>query len=68
MVVVNKKQGESVDTLMHRFNKQTREEDIKWDVEKRKRYMRSSDVRIEKTKRKQRKVAMQRRNSRRFTA
>jgi ribosomal protein S21 len=61
MVVVKKKQGESVDTLMHRFNKQTREEDIKWDVERRKRYMRSSDIRVEKTKRKQRKVAMQRR-------
>lgn len=61
MVVVKKKQGESVDTLVHRFNKQTREEDIKWDIEKRKRYMRKSDARIEKTKRKQRIKAQQRR-------
>lgn len=68
MVVVNKKQGESVDTLMHKFNKLTREEDIKWDVERRKKHLRTSDLRIEKTKRKQRKVAMQRRNNRRFAA
>ncbi len=61
MVVVKKKQGESVDTLFHRFNKHTREEDIKWDVEKKKRHMRNADVRLEKTKRKQRKVAQQRR-------
>jgi hypothetical protein len=61
MVVVSKKQGESVDTLMHRFNKQTRDEDIKWDVEKKKRHLRGSDLRIEKTKRKQRREAQQRR-------
>lgn len=61
MVVVKKKQGESVDTLVHRFNKQTREEDIKWDVDKRKRHLRKSDARIEKTKRRQRLQAQQRR-------
>ena len=63
MVVVKKKQGESVDTLLHRFNKQTREEDIKWDVERRKRKMRNKDLRDEKRKRMLRKKAQQRRRN-----
>ncbi len=62
MVVVKKKQGESVDTLLHRFNKQTREEDIKWDVERRKRKMRTKDLKEEKRKRLLKKRAQNRRN------
>lgn len=61
MVVVKKKKGESVDTLLHRFNKQTREENVKWDVERRKRYMRPAELKKEKSKEKARRKAYARR-------
>ncbi len=61
MVVVKKKPGESTDTLFHRFGKHSRDEDIKWDVERKDRHMRRSDVRLEKSKRKMRRKAQQRR-------
>jgi hypothetical protein len=61
MVVVSKKQGETKDTLISRFNRQTREEDIKWDVERRKRHMRSSELLKAKRKKRQQRIAAQRR-------
>lgn len=63
MVVVRKKKGESDDTLIHRFNKATKEANIKDEVEIRKRYIPKPKRRILKSKlRKQREAQRRRRN------
>lgn len=61
MVVIRKKKGENVDTLLRRFNKATKEENIAFDVNKNKYYMKPSLLKKEKKKEKQRVTAQKRR-------
>ena len=61
MVVIQKKKGVNVDTLLKRFNKITKEENIAFDVSKKKFFMKPSLMRKEKRKEKLRVRAQQRR-------
>ncbi|OGK14895.1 30S ribosomal protein S21 [Candidatus Roizmanbacteria bacterium RIFCSPLOWO2_02_FULL_37_19] len=59
MVVVKKKRGENTDTLLKRFTKITKEENIAFDVNKKKYYLKPSLLKKEKMKDKLKRKAMQ---------
>jgi len=61
MVVIRKKKGENVDTLLRRFNKATKDENLAFEVNKKKHFMKPSLLRKEKRKEKLRQRAQQRR-------
>lgn len=61
MVVVTKKRGENTDSVLRRFTKITKEENINWDINKKKFYMKPSLLRKEKQKERLRKKAQMRR-------
>jgi ribosomal protein S21 len=60
MVVVNKKKGESIDKLMRRFTKVSRDENIVWDVNKKLFYKSPAQMRKEKQKERLKRKAQQR--------
>jgi len=61
MVVVSKKKGESVDKMLRRFTKISREENITWDVNKKLFFKSPTELRKEKRKEKQRRKSQQKR-------
>ena len=50
MVVVTKKRGENADSMLKRFTKVTKEENINWDVNKKKCFMKPAVLKKEKQK------------------
>lgn len=60
MVVVNKKRGENADSMLKRFTKVTKEENINWDINKKKFFMKPSLLRKEKQKERLRRKAQMR--------
>ena len=61
MVVVRKNKGETVDTLIHRFNRETKEANIKQEDELKVRHMPKALLRKTKAKMKLQRVAQERR-------
>jgi ribosomal protein S21 len=60
MVVVTKKRGENTDSVLKRFTKVTKDENINWDVNKKKFFMKPSLLRKEKQKERLRRKAQMR--------
>ncbi len=60
MVVVKKKKGETVDTLIHRFNKESKESNIKQEVELKTRHISKPKLRKLKAKLKLQRLAQER--------
>jgi len=63
MVVVTKKRGENTDSVLKRFTRVTKEENISWDVAKKKFFLKPSLLRKEKQKERLRRKAQIRRRS-----
>ncbi|OGK29684.1 hypothetical protein A3I56_04545 [Candidatus Roizmanbacteria bacterium RIFCSPLOWO2_02_FULL_43_10] len=61
MVVVRKKKGETIDTLIHRFNRETKEANIKQEVELKVRHISKPKLRKLKAKLKLHRLAQERR-------
>ncbi|MBP9797976.1 hypothetical protein KBC70_02410 [Candidatus Woesebacteria bacterium] len=61
MVVVKKKKGETVDTLIHRFNRESKESNIKQEVELKVRHISKPKLRKLKAKLKLQRLAQERR-------
>lgn len=60
MVVVTKKRGENADSMLKRFTKVTKEENINWDVNKKKFFMKPAVLKKEKQKERLRRKAQMR--------
>ncbi|OGK28724.1 30S ribosomal protein S21 [Candidatus Roizmanbacteria bacterium RIFCSPHIGHO2_02_FULL_40_9] len=60
MVVLTKKKGENTESLLKRFNKITKDENISFDISKKKFFMKPSLLRKEKHKERLRRKALMR--------
>ncbi|OGK38975.1 30S ribosomal protein S21 [Candidatus Roizmanbacteria bacterium RIFCSPHIGHO2_12_FULL_44_10] len=61
MVLINKKRGESTDVLLRRFTKMTKEENIAFDVSRKKFFLKPALLKKEKKRDKLKRKAQERR-------
>lgn len=61
MVLINKKRGESTDVLLRRFTKMTKEENIAFDVSRKKFFLKPALLKKEKKRDKLKRRAQERR-------